>query len=163
MIEILRTKNENEDFGKLISLLDQELYRIYGDLQHKLDPYNKTVSNNNVVIARIDSGPVGCGCFRIYNEDTVEIKRMFVTPEFRGMGISKRILHELETWAIEIGFVQAILETGIKQIAAIGLYTKSGYEKTENKEYYAGLDTSFCMLKKFTLIDSKNDSTETAD
>jgi putative acetyltransferase len=151
MFEILRTNNENEDFGRLISLLDQELYRIYGDLQHKLMPYNKTVSNNYVVIALVDSKAVGCGCFRIYDEYTVEIKRMFVTPEFRGMGISKRILLELETWAIEIGFVQTILETGIKQTEAIGLYTKSGYEKTKNYGNYAGLETSFCMIKKFTL------------
>jgi putative acetyltransferase len=163
MIDLLRTNSDNEDFRKLIFMLDQELHGRYGDLQHKLSPFNKIVSNNNVVIALIDSNSVGCGCFRIYDKYTVEIKRMFVAIEFRGRGISKMILQELESWAIEIGFEQAILETGIEQPEAIGLYTKSGYVKTGNYGDYAGLETSFCMIKKFALLNSKNDSTETAD
>ena len=128
-------------------MLDAELRDIYGELQNTYDSYNKTELINNVVVAYEDAIPVGCGCFKTYTSDIAEVKRMFVPKDFRGKSISKMILSELERWMIEKKFIKSILETGVKQTAAISLYSKSGYLKIENYGPYAKLDTSVCMSK----------------
>jgi GNAT superfamily N-acetyltransferase len=91
--------------------------------------------------------PVGCGCFKIFNKNSVEIKRMFVTKDYRGKGISKIILNELEKWAFEIGFESAVLETGHNQFEAVGLYSRLGYSKIENFGQYALMPNSICFKK----------------
>ena len=148
MVEITITNSLNKDFQKLISHLDNELYDRYGELQNEYNKYNKIEFNENVVIAYNEEIPIGCGCFKEYEEETVEIKRMFVNKNYRGRGISKVILSRLENIAFEKGYKKAILETGIKQLEAVGLYSKQGYKKIENYGQYAGMESSICMLKR---------------
>ena len=147
MILINRTTSENKDFGELITLLDGDLNNRYGTEQTVYDQYNIIEAIDTVVVAYLNNIPAGCGCFKIYDSDTIEIKRMFVKTEMRGKGISKLILKELENWGIEKGYSQAILETRIKQTEAIGLYEKSGYQKIENFGPYVGMPYSICMKK----------------
>ena len=147
MIELLRTSSSNPDFNSLIKELDKGLKDNYGSLQTEYDKYNKIESLNTVVVAYENKEAVGCGCFKQYNSDSVEIKRMFVKPEHRGKGISKKILTELEKWAFETGYSSAVLETGTKQIEAIGLYSKSGYQRIENYGQYQNMSASICFKK----------------
>jgi GNAT superfamily N-acetyltransferase len=98
-------------------------------------------------VAYQDNVPAGCGAFKIFSENTVEIKRMFVDPQFRGMGIAQLILNELESWAVELGFATTVLETGQKQPEAIQLYHKAGYANIPNYGQYAGIENSICMQK----------------
>lgn len=150
MIKIVRTDSHNPDFHKLITILDNELHSRYGETQLKYNSYNKIESLNTIVIAYREDQPVGCGCFKYYDKDSVEIKRMIVIPEFRGRGIAKRILLELEIWAIEKGFSRSVLETGIKQPEAIRFYSKLGYQKIDNYGQYVGNQNSTCMSKNLT-------------
>jgi putative acetyltransferase len=150
MIKIVRTNSNNADFHRLITLLDLEISTRYGDIQKKYIPYNKIDSLGTVVIAYNEDQPVGCGCFRYYDDDTAEIKRMFVKPEYRGTGIAEQILLELEKWAVENGFSRSILETGIKQPEAIRFYLKLGYQKIDNYDQYVGYLNSVCMSKCLT-------------
>ena len=121
MLKILRTNGSDKDFILLTSLLDDELHGRYGELQNFYDSHNIIESNNNVVIVYFNKIPVACGCFKNFDPETVEIKRMFVHSDYRGKGISKVLLNELENWAIENKFRKAVLETGIKQFEAIRL------------------------------------------
>jgi GNAT superfamily N-acetyltransferase len=73
---------------------------------------------------------------------------MFVKPEFRGRGISRQILSELEKWAAELGYKKSVLETGDRQNEAIHLYHHSGYTEIPNYGNYEGTQTSICMSKK---------------
>jgi GNAT superfamily N-acetyltransferase len=150
MIDIVRTDSTDQDFKKLILLLDSELNDQYGDKQDYYDRFNKIEACKTVVIAKSNNYPIGCGCFKTLTDDTVEIKRMFVNKNFRGQGISKKILTELETWALELGYNFALLETGYKQYEAIGLYEKYGFRKTDNYGPYIGIETSICMKKKIS-------------
>jgi GNAT superfamily N-acetyltransferase len=111
MIDIVRTDSTDQDFRKLISLLDNELIDQYGDKQNYYNRFNKIEECKTVVIAKSNNNPIGCGCFKTMTDDTVEIKRMFVNKNYRRQGISKKILRELETWAIELGYDFALLET----------------------------------------------------
>ncbi len=146
-ISIARTSSENKDFHNLIVQLDKELLDQYNDAQSEVDVHNIVGLLNTVIIAYYDNIPVGCGCFKIYNDNSVEIKRIFVKPEYRGRGISKSILVELENWAMELGFGKAILETGYLQTAAIGLYSNTGYVRTENYGPYKKIPISVCFEK----------------
>ena len=150
MIEIIKTNSSNIDFRTLITQLDNELRERYGEVQNKYDQYNIIEFNENVLIAYDNKIPAACGCFKEYDADTVEIKRMFVRKEYRGKGISRLVLDELESRAGEKGYKKAILETGIKQLEAIGLYLKSGYKKIGNYGQYSDLLTSVCFFKEFS-------------
>lgn len=147
MTQIKRCTAEHTDFKALVALLDADLNDRNGIVQAQYNQYNKTDNINTAVVAYEDGSPAGCGCFKPYDTDTVEIKRMFVPHMFRGKGISKAVLAELEKWAHEIGYKKAVLETGMKQHEAIGLYTRMGYTKIDNYGQYAGNAFSLCMSK----------------
>lgn len=147
MLTIIRTNSDNPDFQKLTTLLDVTLCEIYGTKQEDYEQYNRIVNLSTIVLAYKNDVPVGCGCFRIFNEDTIEIKRMFVTPEHRGEGIGSRLLYELETWGIEQHYTYSTLETGKGQPEAIDLYLKCGYTITQNYGQYADKELSVCMFK----------------
>jgi putative acetyltransferase len=147
MIEIFRTDYTNTDFKILVTQLDKELLERYGQVQSNLDQHNRVEICDTVLIVKENNNLIGCGCFKRYNKDTAEIKRMYVDTNYRGQGISKKILGELEDWAKELGYKYTLLETGIKQPEAIGLYKKYGYQQIDNYGQYQGLDTSVCMKK----------------
>ncbi len=147
MVTVVRTNSSDTDFKNLTTLLDLGLNEHYGAQQSKYDTFNVVVSLNTVVVARVDGTPAGCGCFKQFDKDTIEIKRMFVKTEQRGRGIATTILAELERWAVDLGFSRAILETGNKQIEAIHLYEKNGYKPIDNFAQYVGFEESVCFAK----------------
>jgi putative acetyltransferase len=146
-ITLKRTNNLDPDFRVLITELDAELRATYDELMNTYDQHNVIEEIATVVIAYVDGQPAGCGCFKAFSRATAEVKRMYVKPQYRGMGISAMVLKELEKWAASMRYVQMILETGEKQFAAISLYQKGGYVLSENYGPYVGLDTSLCYSK----------------
>ncbi|WP_395057804.1 GNAT family N-acetyltransferase [Flavobacterium sp.] len=147
-IEIIKTTSENADFGALITALDASLWERYPELKTNYWGNNVIELNPNVVIVYFDNNAVACGCFKKYDKNTIELKRMFVSPEARGLGLAKKIILELELWAHELGFSCSVLETLYKQKEAIGLYQKVGYTIIDNYEPYIGLENSICMQKQ---------------
>jgi GNAT superfamily N-acetyltransferase len=148
MLKLERTTNENGEFRQLIAELDEDLNCRYGELQKQYNLFNKVDKIDTVVIARIENEAVGCGCFKPFDNETVEIKRVFVQKSFRGNGIADAILKELETWASELGFAAAVLETGKGQPEAIRFYIRQGYTIIPKLGQYIGNDNSVCMKKK---------------
>jgi len=147
-LTIKRTSTNHPDFIHLVSLLDHELWNELNEDQSTYDQYNKVANIQTAIIVYANEKPVSIGCFKKYTEDTVEIKRMYVDKSYRGKGISKTVLHELEKWAIENGFQYAILETSIHFNVAQSLYKQAGYVVIPNYDQYAGLEESVCMKKK---------------
>ncbi|RBN49564.1 GNAT family N-acetyltransferase [Flavobacterium psychrolimnae] len=146
-VRIVKTTSENPDFENLIKALDESLWERYPELKSDYWGNNILELNPNVVILYIEDKAVGCGCFKKYDKNTIEIKRMFVSPEVRGMGLAQTILRELEGWAHELGYSFSVLETLYKQKEAIALYQKTGYDIVDNYEPYVGLENSICMRK----------------
>lgn len=86
-----------------------------------------------------DSGrAVCCGGFRSHGADAIEIKKMYTVPEGRGRGYGLAIINELERRATEAGVRCAILETGVRNTAALALYRGMGYQPTAS--YVPGRD-----------------------
>lgn len=146
-MDLLHTDSSNPDFMTLVALLDQDLAIRDGAEHSFYAQFNKTDKINHALVAYLDHKPVACGAIRAYGTDAMEVKRMFVLPEYRGQGIAGIVLAELETWTAELGYSRCILETGKKQPEAIRLYQKSGYETTPNYGPYAGVENSVCMEK----------------
>jgi putative acetyltransferase len=146
-LKIIRTDSENTDFQEIVRLLDADLAIRDGAEHAFYAQFNKIDLIKNAVVAYQNEGAVGCGAFKKYDDETVEIKQMYVREENRGKGIAVEVLHELEDWATELDFKFAVLETGLKQPEAIRLYDKSDYAVIPNYGQYAGIENSVCMKR----------------
>ena len=146
-MKILRTTSENLDFQKLVKQLDAYLAIIDGDEHSFYDQYNKIDLLKNCIVIFEDETAVACGAIKAFDEQSMEIKRMFTLREMRGKGIASKILNQLENWTKELGFSKTILETGIKQTEAIALYEKCGYKIIPNYGQYSGIENSVCYEK----------------
>ncbi|MCL1669440.1 GNAT family N-acetyltransferase [Elizabethkingia ursingii] len=147
MITINRTDSENKDFQDLIDKLDTDLAERNGEKNDFFVQFNKTNLIKNVIVAYSDNIPVGCGAIKVYDNNTMEVKRMFVLKEQRGKNIAGTILNNLEQWAKEMSYNKCILETGDKMPEAIGLYRKSGYKQIPNYGQYENVESSLCFEK----------------
>ena len=93
-----------------------------------------------------DDKPVCQAVLRRLGDD-LEIKRMYVVPEFRGMGASGAMLMELEAEARARSATRVILHTGERQRAAIASYERNGYSRIEIYGPYVGMPESLCFEK----------------
>jgi DNA-binding MarR family transcriptional regulator/GNAT superfamily N-acetyltransferase len=93
------------------------------------------------LVARLHGEPVGCGGLKRYEDAPPDIKRMWVAPSLRGLGLGRRLLRELESQARAAGARSVRLETNRALTEAIALYRSSGYVEVPpfNDEPYAHL------------------------
>ncbi|MFC4721969.1 GNAT family N-acetyltransferase [Geojedonia litorea] len=147
MLKLKRTDSNDQDFRDLVKALDTDLALRDGDDHDFYKQFNKIDAIKYALVAYEGDIPVGCGALKMFDADTMEIKRMFTVPESRGKGIAEKILNALESWASELGCNQVVLETGINQQEALALYKKSGFERINNYGQYIGVENSFCFRK----------------
>ena len=147
MIEILRTDSSNTDFLNLVKFLDIDLAIRDGDEHSFYAQFNKLDAIKYVVLAVENGQAVGCGAIKEYDLDTMEVKRMYTSPQSRGKKIASRVLAELENWAKELSYKRCILETGNKQPEAIALYNRNSYQRILNYGQYANVENSLCFEK----------------
>jgi len=148
MTRIVRTNAENPDFVGLVKFLDADLAVTDGADHSFYSQFNTIDKIKCAIVAYEQDVPVACGAIKEYSTDAMEVKRMFVSAQYRGRGIAKQVLSELEEWAAELGYKKCVLETGKKQPEAIGLYKKTGYKRIPNYGQYAGVENSLCFEKK---------------
>ncbi|MCQ4208707.1 MULTISPECIES: GNAT family N-acetyltransferase [Streptomyces] len=131
-----------------------ERYGDEGDVT-PLDPSMFDAPRGLYLIAYDEQGtPLATGGWRTqdaneeaYADGDAELKRMYVTPEARGLGLARRILAALEADARAAGRLRMVLETGTKQPEAIALYTSSGYEPCPKFGHYRFDELSRCYAK----------------
>jgi DNA-binding MarR family transcriptional regulator/GNAT superfamily N-acetyltransferase len=92
-----------------------------------------------LLIARLRGRPVGCGALKLHPGEPTELKRMWVDPTTRGLGLGRRLLRELEQHAANAGATTIRLETNASLTEAIALYRSAGYDEVPafNDEPYA--------------------------
>ena len=147
MFLLQRTDSYNVYFRELVAMLDTFLAERDGKDHAFYAQFNKLDNIKNTIVCFDDNEAIGCGAFKQYDETTVEIKRMFVKPSYRGKGAATKVLQELEKWAIENNFSSAILETVKNQPEAVALYKKNGYTIIPNFGQYKNVENSICMHK----------------
>lgn len=150
MIKLIRTDSTNPAFIELVKLLDAELHKRDGADHAFYQQFNGIQLLQHVVILFDGEKSIGCGAFKNIEPDVIEVKRMYMLPEYRSKGFASMILDELENWASASGYKTARLETGKRQPEAIALYKRKGYSIIPNYGKYIGIDNSVCFEK--TLI-----------
>jgi putative acetyltransferase len=147
MLKLIRTDSSNTDFHGLVRELDADLQIRDGADHAFFAQFNKIDRIQHVVVAYFENVPVGCGAIKEFQEGVMEVKRMYVKPEFRGRRIATEVLKELEAWAASLNYGKCVLETGKKQPEAISLYKRNGYQLIPNYGQYAEVLTSVCFEK----------------
>jgi DNA-binding MarR family transcriptional regulator/GNAT superfamily N-acetyltransferase len=92
-----------------------------------------------LLVARLRERSVGCGALKLHREAPAELKRMWIAPSARGLGVGRRLLQELERHAHDARVSVLRLETNHALSEAIALYRNSGYTEVDafNDEPYA--------------------------
>jgi GNAT superfamily N-acetyltransferase len=145
------TQLDDPDTTALVHRLNGELEAVAtepGENHFVLDPADVVGDRGAMVRARVDGALVGCGAVRRIEPTVGEIKRMFVDPAAWGQKVGAAILDQLELRAQRLGITELKLETGPRQLAALGLYETAGYERCELfGEYVHSPNTSMCFRK----------------
>ena len=147
-LKVKRTVNNDPDFILLTDQLNELLSIVDGEDHAYYSKFNHLNVLDEVVVIYNDDQPIACGALKKFDLERAEVKRMFTIDSFRGQGVAKKILDELELWAREIGYSKIVLETGAKLESAVKLYDGYGYQRIANYGQYIGLETSVCFEKQ---------------
>ena len=146
---------KDERFLKLVDELDAGYYERIGDELSKYDNYNEFKNPHVVLLALDNDTAVACASYRIFDNDSVEFKRIYVKKEYRKRGIAYYLIVQLEKSVIERNFRYSYIVTGKNNHAAIGLYKKLNYELIDNFGQFGDDDRVVCMRKEFEHLHPK--------
>jgi putative acetyltransferase len=134
---------------ELIARLDEYQQGLYPAESNHLLPVEALRQPEVIFLtASVDGRVAGCGAFVRRGQEYAEIKRMFVLPQFRGLGLGRRLLDEIESMIRAAGLTLARLETGVRQPEALGLYEKAGYRRRDRFGDYPDDPLSVFMEKE---------------
>ena len=150
-ITVTRADLTDEVSRALIGSLNDELRGVYsepGATHFQLDPEEVTGGRGVFLIIYQEGIPAGCGALRLLDAGTAELKRMYVDPAVRGQGLGRRLVTALEAEARALGVRRLVLETGVRQAAALALYRATGFHSIPlYGEYCLSPETSVCLGK----------------
>ncbi|MGF6756323.1 bifunctional helix-turn-helix transcriptional regulator/GNAT family N-acetyltransferase [Paraburkholderia sp. GAS42] len=95
------------------------------------DSCELTAPAGALIVARLRDRPVGCVALKLHKRSPAELKRMWVSPAARGLGVGRRLLDEAEKHVRKSGSRVVRLETNRTLSEAIGLYRRSGYVEVD--------------------------------
>lgn len=153
-LSIRRVWLDDADVLVLISNLNLDLYSRYpepGALVFSLESADIVEGVGALLMAELDGEPVGCGAFRVMDDQpgSAEIKRLYVTLAGRGKKIGSALLAEVERAASAIGVRRFALEFGPRQPEAQGMFESAGYAVCDPWGPFVGKHLSICMEKLF--------------
>ncbi len=151
-IEIKKERPDTPESMQLIQELEDVLNPLY-DADNRFGYSVQKLIDQGVhfYVARVDDQPAGCGGVQIFADDDppyAELKRMYTNPSFRGMGLAKKMLEQLQQTTQEHGVQLLRLETGIYQKEAIGLYESWGFESCGPFGEYTGVEVNLYYEKQ---------------
>ncbi len=128
VIEIIPVTAPDDGILEMVEKLDALMNGLYPpESTHLTPPEELSAGANRFFAVKVDGKLMGCGGFRVVGRDYAEIKRIFVDPSARGLGLAKALLNRLESESRLLGVLEMKLETGIFQPEAIGLFERCGY------------------------------------
>jgi len=128
MIEIAIENPDQPEIAVLLASSDAYMAALYpAESNHLLDVASLQRPEVTFIAAREDGLALGCAAVVDSGEGWAEVKRMFVSPEARGLKLGRRLLEEIETIAARRGARLLRLEMGGRQPEALGLYRSAGF------------------------------------
>jgi GNAT superfamily N-acetyltransferase len=150
-VEIRRERFDSEAARRLADALEAELLATYEGVPGSGGLPAASIfepPGGAFLVGRESGEPVACGGIARYDDSTAEIRRMYVVPEARGRGLSRRVLTALEDEARALGYSLVRLETGNLQTEAIGLYASAGFGPVPRYGPFANDPRSVCFEKR---------------
>jgi GNAT superfamily N-acetyltransferase len=127
---IVAERPDTPDAIQLIVELESYLVPLYPDESRHGYSVEKLLREGVAFfVTRQDGVAAGCGGVQLFGTEYGELKRMYVRPQFRGLGLGKLMLNHLVDHTRRHGIAVVRLETGIHQRDAIALYERSGFER----------------------------------
>ena len=121
---------DTADASALVEELEAHLAQFYpSESRHGFSVEKLIAQGVAFFVIRNDGVAAGCGGILLVGAEYGELKRMYVRPQFRGLGLAKQMLDHLADYARSQGVTTLRLETGIHQHAAIGLYERAGFRQ----------------------------------
>lgn len=148
-MDFRRTDGKNKDFIENCKLLDMDLDRRVGKKikRDKYREYNQLDEIQEAIVVYDNNKAIGGGSIRKYDEENIELKRVFVHTEYQGQGIGTELVSLLIEWAMELGYKRMILETGELLAESCAVYKKLGFRQIPNYGPYVNMPESLCMAK----------------
>ncbi|WP_435298738.1 GNAT family N-acetyltransferase [Timonella sp. A28] len=149
---------DNADAVELRNGQSRDLSARYDSPVTLNEPAPDGVVSMSVLYIDTDDGELPVGCAALVDvtgaEDvfgaarTVEMRRVYVLPEYRGRGYSHALIDETHRIAVERGFEQIVLVSGTLQPESVGLYRSRGYEELQPYGMYQQFETSLFFVKR---------------
>jgi len=132
MASVITSERPDSDVASaLITELENHLRPLYpAESRHGYSVEKLLRENVAFFVIHYEEQPAGCGGVQLFGSDYAEIKRMYVRPSLRGLGLGKLMVEHLETYVRNHGIGVLRLETGIHQGEAIALYERMGFKAT---------------------------------
>jgi ribosomal protein S18 acetylase RimI-like enzyme len=156
---------DHPDAQRLIAEVQQEYVVRYGGPDSTpTDSADFVPPRGTFVVGYLDGYAVACGGWRAHDGDEpdfrdgdAELKRMYVVPAARGLGLARLLLAELERRAAAAGRRRLVLETGTKQPEAIALYISAGYAEIRKFGVFRCEPDSRCFAKELPVAAALSD------
>ena len=160
-----RTDGKDKDFMENCRLLDMDLDRRVGKKikREKYQKYNQLDGIKEAIVVYEDNQAIGGGAIRRYDDENVELKRVFVHTQYQGRGIGSELVTLLMEWAVELGYQRMLLETGELLAESCAVYKKLGFQVIPNYAPYTDMPESLCMAKDLKRRYGKTDGIEKCD
>lgn len=149
-LRLERVAFDHPDAVALREAMVAEVNGVYGSQRDQASSDGGTgIEPSTVVltlVGYVGTRPVAHAVLRRLRDD-VEIKRMYVAPDARGLGAAHALMTAVEVEARSLGAPRVILHTGDRQVAAVRTYERHGYTPIEIYEPYVGMPASLCFEK----------------
>ncbi|GAA4259196.1 hypothetical protein GCM10022255_082910 [Dactylosporangium darangshiense] len=143
-VRVVRRSSADPAVSELVALSGDEAANRYGSPDARRFPVDPLA---RFVLATVDGVAAGCGGIQPLDDQTVEVKRMYVRPAYRGNGLARRVLAALEDLAAGSHYSLIRLETGQRQPESIRLYESAGYRPIPPYGPYVHSRLSLCYEK----------------
>jgi putative acetyltransferase len=149
LVAISAERPDSPDAVDLILELEAHLASRYpATSRHGFSVERLVAEDVDFFVLRSDGKPAACGGILFVDREYGEIKRMYVRPEFRGLGLGRQILEHLTRHAASRGITLLRLETGVHQQEAIGLYERVGFHRIPPFGPYTDDPLTLCYEKR---------------
>lgn len=148
-ITLKKIDPRSPDIAELVRQLDALMMELYpAESAHLVDLESLAGPETYFIAAFVDGVAMGCGAIMMTDADYAEVKRVYVSPDARGLGLSKLIMNDLEDRAREAGLPALRLETGIHQPEALGLFERAGFTTRGSYGDYPADDPNSVFMEK---------------
>lgn len=154
-LDLRQVRIGDPDARLLVEAVQEEYVARYGGRDESpIDHTEFAPPRGAFFVGYLEGEPVVSGAWRRRGDVevagttlTAEVKRMYVVPSARGLGLARRMLAHLEATAFAAGAEAVILETGTMQPEAISLYESAGYEVVDGFGHYRDSPYNRCFAK----------------